>query len=106
MKADLATTLEGFRTDMAGFREDAERRDRENQHWVIGLVLGAAILVIAVLGILIRWPHRPSDPGRNSRFLIVVFRIRTGRNVCLKTKSERLSRQLIHLLGEFNIFSR
>jgi len=59
MKADLATTLEGFRTDMASFREDAERRDRENQRWVIGLVLGAAILVIAVLGILIRWPAPP-----------------------------------------------
>ncbi|MCY4302857.1 MAG: hypothetical protein OXC68_14140 [Aestuariivita sp.] len=59
MKADLATTLEGFRTDMASFREDAERRDRENQRWVVGLVLGAAILVIAVLGILIRWPAPP-----------------------------------------------
>ncbi len=59
MKADLATTLEGFRTDMASFRDDAEGRDRENQRWVVGLVLGAAILVIAVLGILIRWPAPP-----------------------------------------------
>ncbi|MCY3994726.1 MAG: hypothetical protein OXF07_01165 [Rhodobacter sp.] len=66
MKADLAATLEGFRTDMASFREDAERRDkeaavrdRENQRWVVGLVLGTAVLVIAVLGILIRWPAPP-----------------------------------------------
>ncbi|MCY4300304.1 MAG: hypothetical protein OXC68_01025 [Aestuariivita sp.] len=45
-----------LRADMAGFREDAEKRDKENQRWIVGLVLGAAVLIIAVLGILIRWP--------------------------------------------------
>jgi len=66
LKADLSTTLEGFRTDMANFREDAEKRDKDaayrdkaNIQWMAGLVLGAAVLIIAVLGIFIRWPVPP-----------------------------------------------
>ena len=66
LKADLSATLEGFRTDMANFREDAEKRDKDaayrgkaNIQWMAGLVLGAAVLIIAVLGILIRWPVPP-----------------------------------------------
>ncbi|MCY4300306.1 MAG: hypothetical protein OXC68_01035 [Aestuariivita sp.] len=52
-----------LRADMANFREDAEKRekdaayrDKANIQWMAGLVLGAAVLIIAVLGILIRWP--------------------------------------------------
>ncbi len=44
LKADLSVTLEEFRTDMANFREDAEKGKNENQRWIVGLVLGASIL--------------------------------------------------------------
>ena len=59
MESRIDASLAKMRADMASFREDAERRDRENRRWVVGLVLGAAVLVIAVLGILIRWPAPP-----------------------------------------------
>ncbi len=52
LKADLSATLEGFRTDMANFREDAEKRDKDaayrgkaNIQWMAGLVLGADLRV-------------------------------------------------------------
>ncbi|MCY4301870.1 MAG: hypothetical protein OXC68_09090 [Aestuariivita sp.] len=39
--------------------KDAIQREKENQRWIVGLVLGATILIIAVLGLLIRWPVPP-----------------------------------------------
>lgn len=56
MKADLSATLEGFRTDAERRDKEAIQRDKANIQWIAGLVLGTAILIIAVLGLLIRWP--------------------------------------------------
>jgi len=59
MKADLSATLEGFRTDAERRDKEAIQRDKANIQWIAGLVLGTAILIIAVLGLLIRWPASP-----------------------------------------------
>ncbi len=50
MKADLAATLEGFRADIAKGREDAAKRDKENQRWVVGFGIAQMVLTISVLG--------------------------------------------------------
>ena len=50
MKADLTATLEGFRADIARGREDAAKRDKENQRWVVGFGIAQMVLTISVLG--------------------------------------------------------
>ncbi|MCY4167966.1 MAG: hypothetical protein OXE82_06765 [Rhodobacter sp.] len=50
MRADLAATLEGFRADIARGREDAAKRDKENQRWVVGFGIAQMVLTISVLG--------------------------------------------------------
>ncbi|MCY4207161.1 MAG: hypothetical protein OXD29_04320 [Roseovarius sp.] len=37
-----------------------EKCGKATIQWTAGLVLGAAVLIIAVLGILIRWPVPPT----------------------------------------------
>ncbi len=51
MKADLAATLEGFRTNMTRGREDAERRDKESAHRETRLILAVALIVGVALTI-------------------------------------------------------
>lgn len=41
---------------LAKMRADMERRDKENQRWIVGLF----IATIVILGILIRWPAPPA----------------------------------------------
>ena len=45
----LETKQAEYRTDIATLAAAMERRDKENIRWIAALVLGAALLVIAVL---------------------------------------------------------
>ncbi len=63
MQADLSATLERFRADMAAHREDAAKRDKDNQRWTVGFGIAQIVLTVAVLaagfaflGILIGLP--------------------------------------------------
>ncbi|MCY4007775.1 MAG: hypothetical protein OXE84_13290 [Rhodobacteraceae bacterium] len=63
LKADLAATLSGMRADMATHREDAAKRDKDNQRWVVGFGIAQMVLTVTVLaagfaflGILIGLP--------------------------------------------------
>jgi len=37
-------------------REDIAKRDRATVQWIVGVVFGAALLIIAVTGLMIRFP--------------------------------------------------
>ncbi len=49
LRADMAN----WKTDMADWKTDMAKRDKSNMQWIAGLVLGSAVLVIAVLGLLL-----------------------------------------------------
>ncbi len=49
LRADIAN----WKTDMADWKTDMAKRDKSNMQWIAGLVLGSAVLVIAVLGLLL-----------------------------------------------------
>ncbi len=56
MKANYAETesaVDRLRADMANWKTDMANRDKSNMQWIAGLVLGSAVLVIAVLGLLL-----------------------------------------------------
>jgi len=55
LKADISAKLDENKGAMDRLRADMERRDKENQRWIIGLF----IATIVILGILIRWPASP-----------------------------------------------
>ncbi len=55
LKADISAKLDENKGAMDRLRADMERRDKENQRWIIGLF----IATIVILGILIRWPAPP-----------------------------------------------
>ncbi|MCY4301584.1 MAG: hypothetical protein OXC68_07605 [Aestuariivita sp.] len=55
MKADISAKLKENKGAMDRLRADMERRDKENQRWIIGLF----IATIVILGILIHWPAPP-----------------------------------------------
>jgi len=61
--AENETALERMNTSLTsrfdGLQIEIANRDKANIQWMAGLVLGAAVLIIAVLGILIRWPAPP-----------------------------------------------
>ncbi len=42
-------------TDMADWKTDMSRRDKDNLRWKIGLWVAA----VAILGFIIRWPSVP-----------------------------------------------
>ncbi len=57
LQADLSATLERnnaaferLRADMAAHREDAARRDKDNQRWTVGFGIAQIVLTVAVLG--------------------------------------------------------
>ena len=49
LRADMAD----WKTDMADWKTEMARRDKSNMQWIAGFVLGSAVLVIAVLGLLL-----------------------------------------------------
>ncbi len=56
MKANYAepeSAVDRLRADMANWKTDMANRDKSNMQWIAGLVLGSAVLVIAVLGLLL-----------------------------------------------------
>ena len=55
LKADISAKLKENKGAMDRLRADMERRDKENQRWIIGLF----IATIVILGILIHWPAPP-----------------------------------------------
>jgi len=62
METQLAkneSAIDRLRADMEKRDKEAAHRDKATIQWIAGLVLGAAVLIIAVLGILIRWPAPP-----------------------------------------------
>lgn len=56
MQAKYEGALDRLRADMAAGREADAKRDKANIQWIVGTVAAAAILIIAVLGFLLRWP--------------------------------------------------
>jgi len=52
MKADLSATLEGFRTDAEKREKEAVQREKENQRWMIGLVLACTAIVVGAVALL------------------------------------------------------
>jgi len=59
MNTSLTSRFDGLQIEIANRDKEAANRDKANIQWMAGLVLGAAVLIIAVLGILIRWPAPP-----------------------------------------------
>jgi len=60
LQSDLQGTLERFRADMAvwkadmaDWKTDMAKRDKSNMQWIVGFVLGSAVLVITVLGYIL-----------------------------------------------------
>jgi len=53
------SAIDRLRADMERRDKEAATRDKATIQWIAGLVLGAAVLIIAVLGLLIRWPAPP-----------------------------------------------
>ena len=51
--ADWKTDMADWKTEMADWKTDMARRDKSNMQWIAGFVLGSAVLVIAVLGLLL-----------------------------------------------------
>jgi len=48
-----------LKTENANRDKEAAIRDKATIQWIAGLVFGATVLIIAVLGLLIRWPAPP-----------------------------------------------
>ncbi|MCY4302403.1 MAG: hypothetical protein OXC68_11820 [Aestuariivita sp.] len=55
MESRINASLAKNESAMDRLRADMERRDKENQRWIVGLF----IATIVILGILIRWPMPP-----------------------------------------------
>jgi len=51
--ADWKTDMAKRDIEMADWKTDMARRDKSNMQWIAGFVLGSAVLVIAVLGLLL-----------------------------------------------------
>ena len=63
LREDAAKRETAYRTDMAQLREDAAKRDAEaarretaNTRWIVGSIAVAAVLIVAMVGLMIRWP--------------------------------------------------
>jgi len=50
LQSDLQGTLERFRADMADWKTDMARRDKDNQRWTVGFGIAQIAITIAVLG--------------------------------------------------------
>ncbi len=56
LRTDMAkrdVDMAGWKADMADWKTDMARRDKANMQWIAGFVLGSAVLVIAVLGLIL-----------------------------------------------------
>ena len=52
----MKTMQAEYRTDIATLAKQLAERDTANTRWVVGSIAVAAVFVVAVLGLLIRWP--------------------------------------------------
>ncbi len=52
MESRIDASLAQMRVEMAGFREDAAKRDKENQRWMIWLVLACTAIVVGTVALL------------------------------------------------------
>jgi len=48
----LNATLERFHTDMVDLKTENAKRDKDNQRWIIGLVLGCTAIVVGAVALL------------------------------------------------------
>ncbi|MCY4300286.1 MAG: hypothetical protein OXC68_00920 [Aestuariivita sp.] len=48
----LNVTLERFHTDMADLKTENAKRDKDNQRWIIGLVLGCTAIIVGAVALL------------------------------------------------------
>jgi len=48
----LNATLERFHTAMAELKTENAKRDKDNQRWIIGLVLGCTAIVVGAIAFL------------------------------------------------------
>ncbi len=51
--ARLAEQMANWKTDMANWKTDMAKQDKSNLQWMVGFVLGSAVLVITVLGFIL-----------------------------------------------------
>ena len=51
----METTKAEYKTDIALLAKQMAERDTANTRWVVGSIAVAAVLIVAVLGVLIRW---------------------------------------------------
>ena len=56
MNAKNESAIDCMNTILADFKIETAKCDKATIQWTAGLVFGATVLIIAVLGILIRWP--------------------------------------------------
>ncbi len=59
LEAGVNASFARMREDMARMREDIARRDKSNIQWLVGMIFAASVLIIAVIGLLIRFPTAP-----------------------------------------------
>ncbi len=52
LESRIDASLAQTRAEMAGFREDAAQRDKQNQRWIIGLVLAYTAIVVGAVALL------------------------------------------------------
>ncbi len=58
-QAETESALDRLRADMADWKTDMARRDKDNLRWQIGLWVAAVV----ILGVIIRWPSVPAITG-------------------------------------------
>ncbi len=51
LKAEQESALDRLRADMANWKTDMVKRDKDNQRWTITLVLGCTALVIGAVAL-------------------------------------------------------
>ena len=56
IQANLDKTLQEFKTDAERRDKEAAKRETANTRWIMASILGAAGLIVIVLGFLIRLP--------------------------------------------------
>ena len=52
----METMKAEYKTDIAILARQLAERDTSNTRWLIGTIAVATVLIVAVLGLLIRWP--------------------------------------------------
>ena len=52
----MKTMQADYRTDIATLAKQLAERDTTNTRWLVGCIAVAAVLIVAAIGVLIRWP--------------------------------------------------